>query len=343
MNYTASYAAKNDPSDNKLNFVLKGLMGGYPGSMAVLPYYIKLKEYRDIESRDIWEYTLNLTQAETDQMVRYLWEISGETFDYYFFTENCSYRLLGILDVLRPENPMLDDFHLHAIPVDTIRAALNHEFITRVHYRPSAVTKFQYQLDQLDLTQQDRVYQLVSEPELNLTVLESYPLTQQSAMLEVAFQYSRLIRYPERNAAERSLQLLHARNKITASAALRDVPQPAQRDDEGHLSGRFQIDSGQVDEQLFLGFSWRPAYHDLTDQTLGYPQGSELRFFDTTVRFYEEDGFKIEDFTLVGIQSLKARNRFFKPLSWRVALSGRRVYEGESRPWVPSAECLLGP
>ncbi|MEJ2670451.1 MAG: hypothetical protein P8077_09535 [Gammaproteobacteria bacterium] len=183
----------------------------------------------------------------------------------------------------------------------------------------------------------------MSEPELNLTVLESYPLTQQSAMLEVAFQYSRLIRYPERNAAERSLQLLHARNKITASAALRDVPQPAQRDDEGHLSGRFQIDSGQVDEQLFLGFSWRPAYHDLTDQTLGYPQGSELRFFDTTVRVYEEDGFKIEDFTLVGIQSLKARNRFFKPLSWRVALSGRRVYEGESRPWVPSAEGLLGP
>lgn len=340
---TASYAAKNNPNDSGLSFVAKGLMGGYPGEVAVLPYYMKLKEYRDIESRDIWEYRLNLSQEETDQLVRHLWEVSGETFKYYFFTENCSYRLLGMLDVLRPQTPMLDDFHLHAIPVDTVRVALDHGYVSDTHFRPSAVSQFRYSLSQLSPSQQEAVYTLVQGEEANIKLLAPFPPSEQSAILDVAFQYSRLAQVPGQNAAERSLSLLKYRNQINATSHIPTYPTPTARDDQGHFSGRIQLESGRFDKQNYLAIHWRPAYHSLIDPGLGYPLGSELRFFDTSLRYYEDDGLSVEDLTLIGIKSLKARDRFFAPLSWSVAFGGKRVFEEDKRIWTPTVEGLLGP
>jgi hypothetical protein len=342
--YTASYAAKNDPSDNQLSFVFKGLMGGYPGEMTVLPYYMKLKEYRDIESRDIWEYPLNLTQEETDQMVRHLWEVSGETFDYYFFTENCSYRLLGVLDAIRSEKPMLKAFRLHAIPVDTVRAALQHGYIVDAIYRPSIVNQFQYQLDLLSPDQRDLVYGLVNHPIPEHANLEHYPAEQKAAILETAFLYSRLVTtVPQQVAAKRSLQLLRDRNELDVESPLPELPTPTQRDDQGHLSSRLQISAGKFDDQPYIGFDWRPAYHALSDPGLGYPLGSELKFVDMSLRYYQDDGLKMEDLSLIGIKSITARNRFFRPLSWTFDIGGHRVEEHEKRAWVPHIQGLAGP
>tara|TARA_R110002167_G_C12683142_1_gene651641 strand:+ start:916 stop:2778 length:1863 start_codon:yes stop_codon:yes gene_type:complete len=342
--YTASYAAKNDPSDNQLSFVLKGLMGGYPGEMSILPYYMKLKEYRDIESRDIWEYPLNLTQEETEQMVRHLWEVSGETFDYFFFTENCSYRLLGVLDSIRSETPMLNDFRFHAIPVDTVRAAWQHDYIVDAVYRPSIVNQFQYQLSLLNSEQQDLVFALVNHPSPDYASLEQYPLEQRAAVLDVAFLYSRLANSrPQQEAAKRSLRLLRNRNKLTINTALPKVPTPILRDDQGHLSGRLQISNGKFRKQSYIGLDWRPAYHDLSDPGLGYPLGSELKFLDMSFRYYQDDGVKMEDLSLIGIKSITARNRFFRPLSWSFDIGGGRIEEHNKRSWAPHIEGLAGP
>jgi hypothetical protein len=35
------------------------------GEYSLMPYYRKVKEYGDFESRDLWEYELNLSPEET--------------------------------------------------------------------------------------------------------------------------------------------------------------------------------------------------------------------------------------------------------------------------------------
>ena len=35
-------------------------------------------------------------------MLKHLWELQGIAFDYYYFDENCSWQLLGLLEVARP-------------------------------------------------------------------------------------------------------------------------------------------------------------------------------------------------------------------------------------------------
>jgi hypothetical protein len=87
LSYAINFGAYIEGSDNSILYAWKGLMGGYPGLFALVPYQEKLSEYRSLENRDLWEYRLNLTQEETARMVEHVWELKQIQFDYFFFDE----------------------------------------------------------------------------------------------------------------------------------------------------------------------------------------------------------------------------------------------------------------
>jgi len=99
--YAANYAA-NANQERGLSFAINGVFGGYPGRFSVAPYYRKVKEYGDIDNRDLWEYQLNFSREEVERVLKHLWELWLVYFDYFFFDENCSYHLLSLLEVARP-------------------------------------------------------------------------------------------------------------------------------------------------------------------------------------------------------------------------------------------------
>src|SRR5207247_7522605 len=97
-------------------------IGGYPGTFSILPYYLKVREYSDMENRDLWEYELELAPPELERVLLHLWELLPAYYQYYFFDENCSYHLLGLLQVARPELELPAPFRWWALPVDTVRS-----------------------------------------------------------------------------------------------------------------------------------------------------------------------------------------------------------------------------
>lgn len=101
LSYAINYSAQTN-TNNGLEFAVKGLTGGYPGAYSLLPYYEKVKEYNDWESRDLWEYELALTPAEVRQMLLVFWDWRGITSPHYFLSRNCSYELLGLIEMARP-------------------------------------------------------------------------------------------------------------------------------------------------------------------------------------------------------------------------------------------------
>ena len=101
--FAINFAAEPETDDNPALFAIKGLIGSYPGRYTVMPYYRKVREYNDIESRDIWEYKLKLNEEEVNRVLLHLWEMQRAEFDYYFLDENCSYQLLSLLDVARED------------------------------------------------------------------------------------------------------------------------------------------------------------------------------------------------------------------------------------------------
>lgn len=334
--YSINYAAEA-LDENELFYAYHGLFGGYPGVITVQPFYDKLKEYRDWENRDIWEYQLNLTPGEVSQLIRHVWEIRPIRFDYFFIDENCSFRLLSLLDVARPSLRLRHQFPFRSIPVDTVRAVITGGLVKSTHYRPAAVTTLNAHLSQLTSEQRHLVKTLVARhaPADN-SDLYTQPPPQQAAILETAYELTRYRaldeKLPRETMAATSYRLLRARSRIDVDSPLTSPNPPLIRDDQGHKPTRAGLGVGFYDHLAYGEFSFRSAYHDLTDPSAGYQQGAAIRFLDGSLRYYEDASLKLERLDVLGITSLSPRSDFLKPMSWGIELGAHRQLLRDSRP-----------
>lgn len=328
---TISYAADAEAHDNELVFAYRGIFGGYPGITTIQPYYEKIRLYSDIENRDLWEYQLNLKPDEIDIMLAHAWEIRDRNFDYYFFDENCAYRLLALIDVARPGTDLLGEVSTHAIPSDTVRWVVDKKLVASVHYRPSAATSVSYALDQLPDDDQTLAAAIangyVAVDSHEVTRLEPEPRAQ---LIDATYDYVRYQTeaesWPRDHAAPLSHDLLRARSQIQEAEPLRKPPAPEVRDDQGHDTFRASVGGGQQGDRNYAQLTLRPAYHDLLDPPEGYRPGAQLQFLRLDARLYtDNEEVQLEQLTGVEIRSLSPRDQFFSPLSWQVGVGGRRT------------------
>lgn len=328
--YTISYAANTDET-NGLIFAVKGLFGGYPGLFSMMPYYLKVREYSDIENRDVWEYELTLTPEEIDRLLMHTWELGPIRFDYYFFDENCAYQLLSLLDVARPGLQLTDQFRWWAIPSDTVRAVTEQPgLLKRVVYRPSSVTIMQRRLNQMDQEQRqlakDLSQQRIHPDDERIRRL---PATDQAKILELGYEYAAYEaetgRAPTATGASQLRELLLARSRLQAPSQQPLVEAPSVRPDEGHRTARLEVGAGSEAGRQFEEIRLRPSYHDLLDDDAGYTRGAQIQFFDLTLRHYRGDeSLRMEEFLPLDIASLTPRNDFFNPVSWKVNVGWTR-------------------
>ncbi|HED17988.1 MAG TPA: DUF4105 domain-containing protein, partial [Gammaproteobacteria bacterium] len=193
LSYAVNFGANITDGDNSMSYAWKGLTGGYPGQFIVTPYFKKIQEYNQIEKRDIWEYKLNLQPAEVETMVTHLWELKEINFDYYFFTENCSYRLLELLEVARPGVELTDEFVLTAIPVDTVRAVERTGFVEGAFFRPSQQTIVKQMIEELPEDDYARLEKLLDQPiDEHNPDFQSIPAARQKLLLETTYKLLRL-------------------------------------------------------------------------------------------------------------------------------------------------------
>ncbi|QSP95039.1 DUF4105 domain-containing protein [Marinobacter salinisoli] len=338
---TISYAADAAAHDSELLFAYKGIFGGYPGVTSVTPYYEKIRLYSDIEHRDLWEYRLNLSKAEVDQLLAHAWEIQDRNFDYYFFDENCAYRLLALIDVARPGTQLLGEVSTHAIPSDTVRWVLEKNLVSEIHYRPSAATEVAYSLDNLPEHHRELAAALATgNLQAESSALAGLTDEQRARILDATYDYVRYQSeaegWPREYAAPLSHDLLRERSTVEAAPDTPQPPPPAVRDDQGHDTFRASLGAGQIDGREFVRMSLRPAYHDLLDPPAGYRQGAQLQFLGLDTRYYTDNNeWQVEQIIGVEIRSLSPRDAFFDPLSWQVGFGGRRTDTGSKRVLTP--------
>ncbi|WP_273207298.1 DUF4105 domain-containing protein [Marinobacter subterrani] len=341
---TISYAADAAAHDSEISFAYKGIFGGYPGITTIQPYYEKVRLYSDIEHRDLWEYRLNLTQDEVDMMIAHAWEIRDRNFDYYFFDENCAYRLLALIDIARPGTNLLGEVNTHAIPSDTVRWVVDKGLVSDVYYRPSAATSVAYSLTNLPDGQQTLAAAIANGyVAADASEVTSLPPRQRAHVLDATYDYVRYKSeadgWPREIAAPLSHDLLRERSRIEGIPPPEKPPKPEVRDDQGHDTFRLSLGAGQQAHREFTQFTLRPAYHDLLDPPAGYRSGAQLQFLRLDARLYTDNNeLQLEQLTGVEIRSLSPRNAFFTPLSWQVGFGARRTDTGEKRVLAPYLE-----
>ena len=136
--HSVTFAADMPEDVNGFEYITRGLFGGYSGYFTIKQYYKTIFEYGNMENRDIWEYDLNLTKAETIKLFNHLWEMQGIGSDYWFFDENCSYNMLLLLESARPDL-YLSTSILWEAPTDTIKKIKKSGLIDKKKYRPSHI------------------------------------------------------------------------------------------------------------------------------------------------------------------------------------------------------------
>ncbi|UVL34050.1 DUF4105 domain-containing protein [Pseudomonas sp. B21-041] len=326
LSYAINFGAYIEGSDNSILYAWKGLMGGYPGLFALVPYQEKLSEYRSLENRDLWEYRLNLTQEETARMVEHVWELKQIQFDYFFFDENCSYRLLELLQVARPSLRLTEQFPLTAIPTDTVKAVKEAGLVESIEYRPSRERELLSRAEPLNSDEQQWVLNVsADQQQLQNPAFKALPRDRQALIIDAAYRLERYRangqeRDPQR--AQRSFELLRAINKNPAPEL--EIPQPGLPED-GHESRTWQAGLGTRGDRAFGEYGLRMAYHDLNDNAESFPLGAQIEILQMKLRQYEGNQWQFQQLDLATIRSLTPRNELLQPLSWQVTGGLERV------------------
>jgi hypothetical protein len=323
LSYAVNYSARTDES-NGFAYAVKGIFGLYKGYYSILPYYVKVREYNDLERRDVWEYRLNLTPEEVGRMFRHIWELRDIYSDYYFFDENCSYNLLFLLEAARPSLHLTDRCRPWIIPIDTVRLIRKSGLIEAAAYRPSKATRIAHLVARMNPAEES-LARPVLEGELEPDAIPAEEISNAGhrrildlAAETVEFRYFRREMEKEEYRS-RYLSLLQARSRLgLADQADTDIPVPG-RPDRGHGSNRFGLAAGWRENDFFLEGRIRPAYHNLMDDDAGYLAGSQIDFANLVLRAYPgRNRLELHALDLINIVSLSPRHPFFKPVSWKV-------------------------
>ena len=337
LNYGVSYFAFTG-NDGAVPFVLYGLTGGYRGYFQMVPYHETLKEYVNLEGRDVWEYRLALDERQLATLVDHLIELQHTHFDYYFLDENCSYQLLAAVEAARPELHLTDRFWFEVIPADVMRwIAKEPGLLASVRYRPSLATKFEESRRPLESAETALVRPLVRDADYALIKAKAMelPAERRALVLDSAISYADLLAFENPDAyRDRAHRLKALRAQAGAEFPVADRapasvapfnPADKTRPEEGHDPARFGLGAGKRDEAGFVDAQFRFAYHHLLSDNAGYLDDTHLEVLRTTFRKYENEGTRLQELSVVDIISLAPTDEFFQPLAWRAEVGVQRL------------------
>jgi hypothetical protein len=329
LSYAVSYAAAGNEAEG-FAFALKGLTGLYPGEFTNSPYYLRIRDYNDLENRDIWDYELTLTPPEIDRLLAHTWELGPTRFDYYFFDENCSYHLLSLIDAARPELHLSERFTWWAIPLDTVKAvAETPGLLSAVRYRPSNSTELRHRAALLG-PEHAKLAQALAEGRLAPGSLNSAAADPAERVLildtaERLVAFNATIKDSTQEITQRQrMGLLTARATLPASEPL-TVPTPADKPTDGHGTARVDMLAGQRQGHSIIQLMARPAYHDLLDPQAGFQRGAAIEFFKLELSKANSGALQMERLTPVAITSLSPREPLLSARSWRVEMGLQRA------------------
>lgn len=331
LGWTLDYTADAEGQVGAL-YMLRGLVGGYRGRFGIAPYYLKTKVYGDWQDRDIWEYPLAMSPESIELVLLHVWELRDVALPYYFFTQNCSEKLLEVLEVGWPGLGR-GGFPPTVTPVDTVRAmaSVAPGTLGPARLRPSPATKLQDAMHALPASEIAAIESL-AEGRLapDEAALDAFPPTNRARVLTLA---NDLLRHrflaghvDEATARGRSLALLRARSRLPAAPAASAPVEALDRHPptDGHGTARVELAGGLQDRDGFLELHLLPAYHTLLDAPAGFAEGGEIRALETRVRYFPElDRVRLHELVLVDVTTASPWRRPFRPVGWHAELGLR--------------------
>lgn len=352
VNYAASVT-----TDNAFLYGFLGMVGGFRGEFAKMPYFYKIREYNDHESRDLWSYHLNLTQKQINFLVSHIWEMSTTWFSYFYFTENCSYHMLSVLDAVNPKWNLTKKIPYIVIPVDTLKAIQKTPgLIKKISFLPSKRRVLKKRLANLNIKEKN-ILKSVLKNFNPKKIPKNISNKTKAKILDTAmdfldFKFSGPILKEEKKAIKRKRKFLIARSKT----GIQGNPLIIERPDHeiphlGHNSRRISFNTGYGSQTgFFNSLEYRFALHDLMDMDRGHNPNSTMEMGKFELRYnYKVDYrnnssfLRPENITLINVKSLNPLEQFLSNWSWKAYFGAKQIRDDVCTDcFTPTAEVGAG-
>ncbi|MEI8595252.1 DUF4105 domain-containing protein [Photobacterium sp. Hal280] len=300
---------------NLPKIMFDSLVVGKEGYFIVSPYQESLNFYKDIEGRNVFEYQLDISEKTKQLIQLHLWELKETRIDYFFHNQNCASISLNLLAIANPE--LMKHRRDWLSPLDVIQLASQHHMIQQTSITPSTGWKLRaYGANQQDSTKQSLLDQLskgdlqtrfngtdVPAEEQFLTweftqAMNQYLLDNGSITPESYSENNRRLAGYETYFSSYAVDLSEFKNPIKRN-----------KDAQWQIGTRWSTEGDQA-----LTTTWLPASHTLADDNRNAFSESSLALMKISVSVSEHT-FKLDNFTLYGIQSYLPCDPFFGGLS----------------------------
>ncbi len=334
LDYGINFAANVDTA-NPFFYAFQGIRGGFSGSFTSIPYYFKVREYNNSESRDLWEYELNVNRQFVDFFISHLWEVGPTHIRYYYLSENCSFWVLALIDAIEPKFNILDRLKTFVIPSDTVRTIWESPGLVRkFNFRPSVHSEMTARLKDMTTHEKSQMLYIAKSKKIEVSNLSE---EQKRKILDAALDFHEYnnpteIQVKDSSASKFKDELLSARSQIgLVTPALNLVPAEINHPHLSHSSKRISLGAiGSNQNGNYFHFQYRFALHDQLDPIQGYPEYAEIIFGDFDLRYSQKTGkTELERFSLFEVLSNTEFTRVEPHISWRVRAGADRVRVGD--------------
>lgn len=321
-----NYAADIPDSENRIAYFLRGMFGGYQARFRNHPFYQRDLVYSHIESRDMWEYKLNLTAYEKRMVAYQLWELANVKFDYYFLRQNCATAPASILatamghrfiSTRRPWYPSVMVFHV----LEDLNAARGGTLIRDIRFWPSNKRALYNRFEDLSVRQRQVANQQIRSADSVITLPEGLTADERVGIAEFMLDYYRYQLYkadkPDKSALEqRRQEWLSYRLGLPPVETVGDIPQGAKASAAARVlpppakgTKPIRLGVALVHEKAVTGNSEQSlelAYSAFQYDLLGdhAETGAIFRSLDGAIRVNESGDVRLQYFNFIKVQDL---------------------------------------
>jgi hypothetical protein len=270
-----------------IDYVTGGLLGEFPGRFNITTLSNKTFSYGIKEGRSLQIFPLEISLQEIDFIWMQLWEMQQIDMNYYFLDKNCSYQIMYLLSLVKPEIALTSFDGLYTIPGDTVNYLYEKKLLKEALHIPS--------------------------------------LNRQAAMDTSPFHPNAWLFRHYDFESDTSKDWGDAQNLVTPSK-LPSTPQFITTTVvDAHSSSRIKLGISQHEQQnqpsLLLGY--RPLFHAETDPQAGFDKGNAIELLAIEVSI-DKNKIKIDDITLFRFRSLIPAQGFINGRLWEICLGAKR-------------------
>ncbi|MDZ7867832.1 MAG: DUF4105 domain-containing protein [Rheinheimera sp.] len=284
-----------------------------------------MQQYRDIEQRNLWQFTLSAEAQNKRLLQLHIWELHQIELTYYFQSFNCATLTLEMLALLQPE--ILQERKSIVSPIDVVKAATNQSMVKSTIIDAANPWLFYAIADSLPPQIKSQLDEISNIDEFNQAehafanpLAERYldmRLEQSVSQFKMSPQQAEKIRSQMRHDANQTLDLSHYKHPAK-------TPQ-----DATFSTSLLQDANGSA-----LVINVLPAGHMLQGDNRQYLTESELQIAKVSVAINDKGtALQLREFTLYSAISLTPDSAEFPVWSSEFYLGYRPGWKQDFTRW----------